>query len=76
MLLMLEAVVVVVPIPRESAATLAIERPTLPSDWGKPDKQAITSTTESTTESVVIATTELLEDLLVLTTQSGEKIVN
>ena len=46
-------------------------RPTLPADWGKQDKQALESTT---TESAIIATTELLEDLLVLTTQSGKLI--
>ena len=46
-------------------------RPTLPADWGKPDKQALES---ATTESAIIATTELLEDLLVLTTQSGELV--
>ena len=48
-------------------------RPTLPADWGKQDKQALESTT---TESAIIATTELLEDLLVLTTQSGKLVVS
>ena len=46
-------------------------RPTLPADWGQQDKQALGSTT---TESAIIATTELLEDLLVLTTQSGKLV--
>ena len=45
-------------------------RPTLPADWGQPDKQAL----ESTTTESIIATTELLEDLLVLTTQSGKLV--
>ena len=44
-------------------------RPTLPADWGQADKQPLQSTT---TESAIIATTELLEDLLILTTQSGK----
>ena len=48
-------------------------RPTLPADWGQQDKQALESTT---TESAIIATTELLEDLLVLTTQSGKLVVS
>lgn len=49
-----------------TVSTADTTRPTLPADWGKPDKKAL----ESTTESAIIATTELLEDLLVLTTQS------
>jgi len=45
-------------------------RPTLPADWGQSDKKA----SESTTTESIIATTELLDDLLVLTTQSGKLI--